>query len=673
MSNMAAVTIQNVSKEFGPQIVLENVSLELQAGEVAGLVGANGSGKTTLFRMIVGEYPPDQGTITCARGVELGYLQQEPELDISRTLYDEVGSVFDDLLEMERRLHQMTDQMAARADDPDLHELMDRYERLNTRFIAAGGHTFETRMNEILGGLGFAPTQYALPLTVLSGGQKCRAALAKLLLRDSTFLLLDEPTNHLDIDAVRWLEKFLAGHHGGAVVISHDRYLLDRVCDRIIEVAHRRCASFPGNYSNYVQVKELRALTQQRQFEKDAEFIRKEKEFIAKHMAGQRTKEAQGRRKRLERRMQAGEFVTETVRHSQRTKLSFQAAREGEGFVVRADELSMAFGAHTLFSKMDFQVQAGQRFGITGPNGTGKTTLLRLIMGTLKPTGGVLELDTSLRLGYYAQEHEGLDPEHTILQELRASSSTLTEASARSLLAQYLFRGDDVFKKLGDLSGGEQSRVRLAGLILSSPDVLILDEPTNHLDIPSREALEEALLAFGGTIIVVSHDRYFLDRIVDHLLVIRPEEQRVYGGNYSTYIEGVEQARAAAREKSKKQFDGPGGAAAGKKTSAGGKGSSTRDGSVKGSSSKAASGADDALPPEMPRIDTSAYDAWPVDRIEASIIEHEERLAALHEQFGDPAVVADPEALEDLKIELEGVQAELTVLEAAWEERDQAV
>ena len=542
---MAAITIQNVTKQFGTQVVLEGVSLDLHKGEIVGLVGANGAGKTTLFRVIAGEIPPDLGTVTRARGLDIGLLPQEPDLVSERTLRAEVASACAGLTALEGRLHERASQIAACTDEAGLADLMSSYERIDAQFIAAGGHTFEIRLNEVLGGLGFAPAEYDRPLSLLSGGQKCRAALAKLLLGDRSFLLLDEPTNHLDIDAVRWLEKFLAGHPGGAAIVSHDRYLLDRLCQRIVEIEHKKVTSYPGNYSNYVEVKSVRELTQQRQFEIDSEFIRKEQTFIAKNIYGQRTAEARGRRTRLKRRLAAGEFVTENPQTRRSIKLAFQKTGEHTGTILRCDDLSMRFSSDPLFTDLTFRVQAGQRLGITGPNGTGKTTLLRIILGELAPTGGQMALDAKLRAAYYAQAHQDLDPERTVVDDIRATFPEFGEHDARTLLARFLFHGNDVFKPLGLLSGGEQSRVRLAKLILQSADLLLLDEPTNHLDIPSLEALEEAVLEFPGTVIVVSHDRYFLDRIVDRLLVIRRDGHAVYDGNYSFYVEQIEKERTA--------------------------------------------------------------------------------------------------------------------------------
>lgn len=629
---MAAVTLQDVCRQFGTQIVLQGVSLELQTGQITGLVGDNGSGKTTLLRLINGELKPDTGTVTRERGLEVGYLKQEPETLPDQTLHDVVVSAFADVLELENKLHALSEEMAALHDDPRLPELMESYQRVSDRFVAAGGHTFETQVHEILGGLGFAPVDYAKPVSILSGGQKCRAALAKLLLSKGSFLLLDEPTNHLDIDAARWLEKFLAGHKGGAVVISHDRYLLDRVCDRIVDVDRTKVTSYPGNYSNFVETRELRNLTQQREFEKAAEFIRSEREFIAKHIAGQRTKEAQGRRTRLERRLKAGELTTEPPRKTRTAKIAFRETIAHTGIVLRADDLGMAFGDNVLFNGLTFQVHAGQNFGITGPNGCGKTTLLKTSLKQLAPTSGSIILDPKLRVGYYSQENVQLDSERTAVDEIRAACPGLSEPDARSLLARFLFTGDDVFKPLGRLSGGEQSRIRLLKLILDSPDILILDEPTNHLDIRSCGALEGALKEFPGTIVVVSHDRYFLDSLVDRLLVMRSDGCAVFEGNYSFYVEQIEKQRRPGKPSNRKKTRGR-----------------------------------NSLQPK--RSSPSSYDRLSIDKLEELVVKHETALAELHDRFGDPTIYKIPEMLAELQEQTEKLEQELAAVDAAWQER----
>jgi len=636
---MAAVAVQRVTKQFGTQVVLFETSCELNASETVGLVGANGVGKTTLFHLITRDLTPDTGTIICERGLQVGHLKQEPDITLDRTLHDEAGSAFTELLALERKLHALSEAMAESAEGDQLTELMDQYERTNARFITAGGHTFEKRLNEVLGGLGFAPSEYDLPMSALSGGQKCRAALAKLLLADRSFLLLDEPTNHLDIDAVRWLEKFLAGHRGGAVIISHDRYLLDRLCDRIVELDRGKLTSYSGNYSTYVNTKEVQRLTRQRQFDKDAEFIRKERAFIAKHLAGQRTKEAQGRRTRLERRLKAGEFVTDAPTSKREAKMAFSEAETGAGAILRCEGLRKAFDDKVLFDDLNFQILGGECFGITGPNGTGKTTLLRILVGEISADAGKAAFDPKLSHAYFAQEAKGLGGDCSILDEIRAFRPELSEHDTRTLLARYRFTGNDVFKPLGMLSGGEQSRVRLVKLILSSPDILILDEPTNHLDIASREALEEALLQFPGTIIVVSHDRYLLDRLCDRLLVMRRDGARAFAGNYSFYVEQIEREREAAKP----------GAKAGIKMAEKAKRKGRADG--------------------KPTKQASPYDHMTLEALEALVMQHEVALAALHERFGDPAVYQDPDALAELTEKSAEVARLVAEVDAVWQQR----
>ncbi len=638
---MGTINIQSVSKQFGGQTVLSDVSAELRSGEIVGVVGPNGAGKTTLFRLITGELKPDVGSVTISRGTGVGYLPQEPDVGLRNTLHDEVLSAFADVLAMERRLQELSERMAEHREGPKLEELMKQYDRVNARFIAAGGYSYETRLKEILGGLGFTEADRVLPVAALSGGQKCRAALAKLLLQDTSYLLLDEPTNHLDIDAVRWLEKFLAGHHGGAAIISHDRYLLDRLARRIIEVDRTRVTSYPGNYTNYAHVRRLRRLTQERQHEKDKAFIEKERIFVAKHLAGQRGREARGRRKRLGRRIEQGEFVLEKPVARQEIKLDFKTAVDQGRTIVHVEGASKRYDDKVLFEGLSLEVGAGQRLGITGPNGTGKTTLLRLILGEVPADAGRIEVDAQAAIGYYAQEGGDLDPDSTVLSEIMTARPNFSRLQARSFLARFLFTGDEVFKFVGKLSGGEQSRVRLAKLILAAPDVLILDEPTNHLDIPSREALEQALEEYAGTIMAVSHDRYFLDRIVRRLLVMRLGEQTHYNGGYSEYISYIE---------ARSDRDG---AAAGPRRRPGGKPARRRR-----------RPSQPTKPPERSR-----FDRLSLRELEAFIIECESRINTFAAKFADPVVYRDGAAVARLREEFDAIKRELAEAEAAWERR----
>jgi ATP-binding cassette subfamily F protein 3 len=639
---MGLIQLQNVTKEFGSLRVLDGISAEFHSGRITGIVGPNGAGKTTLFRLISGELDPDLGTVTKSRDLKVGYLTQDPTLRSDATLHDEVLSVFEGLLAIEQRMQRLSEEIAHQHESDGVGELMEQYDRLNAQFETAGGYAHEQRLEEVLGGLGFSIEDRKLPVSALSGGQKCRAALAKLLLQDHNMLLLDEPTNHLDIDAVRWLEKFLAGHRGGAVIISHDRYLMDRVTDRIVEVDKKRLTSYPGNYSNYIETKERNRLSAERQFSKDKDFITKERAFIAKHMAGQRTKEAQGRQKRLERRLRNGEFVTEVASKKRTVKFEFDEGGVLGGEVMRAEELAKSYDGKDLFRDMSFQIEAGQRLGITGPNGTGKSTLVKILQGLVPATGGSFEWNPKVSVAYFAQDAKALTGSHPLIREMQIIRPGITEGEARSHLARFNFIGDDAFKPLNVLSGGEQSRVRLIKLLEENPNVLVLDEPTNHLDIPSCEALEAALAEFPGTIIAVSHDRYFLDRLISHLLVIRPEGHRLIRGNYSDYAELMERRPSIWEQDADPSLVPGGNRKKSQATKAANKGNKKPD---------------------------SRYDVMSVEKIEGLVIECEERLAAANERFASPEVYRDPEQVAELREIIGALREELAELEKVWHER----
>lgn len=654
---MGTISIQSVAKQFGSQVVLRDASVELQSGETVGLVGPNGAGKTTIFRLIIRRFPPDLGTVTCSKGMDIGYLPQEPEVDLDATLHDEVLSAFADVLAIERKMEELAHAIAERHAGPEYESLLAQYEKAEAQFVAADGYAIETQLKEIVGGLGFTPEDLKLPMRALSGGQKCRAALAKLLLQDSTYLLLDEPTNHLDIDAARWLEKFLRSHHGGAAVISHDRYLLDRIADRIIEVDGGRVNSFPGNYTNYVETRELRRLTQERQYEKDQAFIAKERDYIARNIASKRTGVARGRRTHLERRLAAGEFTLARPGARKELKLDFSGAEQKDRTIFDAEGLAKKFGDKSLFHALSLRIASGERLGITGPNGTGKSTLLKILLGLLAADTGRVRVDPKASIGYYAQESHDLDPRRTILAEIQSVRQELTEQQARTILGRFLFSGDDVFKPVARLSGGEQSRVRLTKLILANPNVLVLDEPTNHLDIPSREALEEALDEFPGTIIAVSHDRYFLDRIVERLLVIRPEGSTQFRGGYTEYIE-AEDARAASerlaaeREAERQRAD-------------------ARRADRKAADRGGDSGRADARSKRRVGKEglKSRFDKLALDELEAFIATCETEIAEMTERFSEPVIARDRAALAELNSKIDVLKAELAEAEAAWYRR----
>jgi ATP-binding cassette subfamily F protein 3 len=664
---MAAIRIQDLFKQLGEKIVLDHVTLELHPNEITGLVGPNGAGKTTLFKLIAGKMQPDSGAVSIARSTQIGYLPQEPELPPRGTLHDAVASGFAELVALEHRMHELSERMAANHASDNLQELMDQYDKLTTRFEAAGGYVMEKRLGEVLAGLGIPERDYNLPVHALSGGQRCRAALGKLLLTENSYLLLDEPTNHLDLDAVSWLEGFLRNHQGGALLISHDRYLLDQLCSRILELNNGKIKSYSGNYSTYVQTKAIEAETLARQAEQDRAFIEKERDYINRFRAGQRARQAQGRLTRLERRLQAGEFVTEGPQQQKRMSLDFGDFEVRDVEMLKIKDLSKAYGEKRLFSGLDLVVRAGSCIGITGPNGSGKSTLLKILTGQETPDTGTVKWAGQCRFGYFAQDARGLDPNAKILEEIQASFPHLSESSVRAVLGHFLFTGNDCYKKIGSLSGGEQSRVRMLKLMLGKANTLLLDEPTNHLDIMSCEVLENALLEYPGTIFVISHDRYFLDRVVDHILVIRPEGHRLIKGNYTTYAElrakelAAQKAAEEAAAKQKQAEEKRRAAAEAERAAR------ERAAAEEAARNAAATGAAPAFTPQM--LKKSRFYKLTVEQIETEITKREQNIAATQSAFGDPANARDKAALAKLNDQLATLQAELAELMALWEVR----
>ncbi|MGD9315971.1 MAG: ABC-F family ATP-binding cassette domain-containing protein, partial [Anaerolineae bacterium] len=498
------------------------------------LVGRNGTGKTTLLRILLGQEKPTSGRVHRARGLRIGYLPQGATLEGNHSLWQEMMTVFESLQAMEARLQVLEAEMA----DPARAEAaLEAYAPLRDRFEHLGGYTYQDRTKHVLMGLGFPADEHDIPLSHLSGGQKTRAFLARLLLESPDLLLLDEPTNHLDLQAIEWLEGHLNSWEGTVVMVAHDRYFMDRTVRKVWEIAFGQLEIYTGNYSHYVQQRAERYERQSKKFRSQQQFIAKEEDYIRRYMAGQRSRQAKGRLKRLERFKR--DTALDKPREEHTISLSFQPPLRSGDKVVWSQDLIVGYDLDApLFFCPDLDLRRGECVALLGPNGSGKTTLLRTILGELEPLDGYARLGASLKPGYFAQVHTDLDPAKSILDTI-LEVKNLPLGEARNFLARFLFTGDDVFKPISDLSGGEQSRVALAKLVLLRANFLLLDEPTNHLDIASQEVLESVLDEFPGTIVLVTHDRYLVDRLATQLWIIDPGDQAldVFSGTWASYLE----------------------------------------------------------------------------------------------------------------------------------------
>jgi ATP-binding cassette, subfamily F, member 3 len=536
---MPIVSVIQVGKSFGAERIFAGVNFQINEQDRIGLVGPNGAGKSTLLNLLAGREEPDEGTIAIARNTRVGYLTQTTDFHPQNSLREEMLTVFAHVRDWEHELSELALELATPGaqDDSVLHEeLLERYDDLQTRFEHAGGYTYENRIDQVLDGLGFTHEQQEAPVAYLSGGQQTRAALAKLLLQEPDLLLLDEPTNHLDLAALEWLETYLASWKGAMVVVAHDRYFLDKIVARTIELAFGRIEEYPGNYTKYLRLREERVERRMREYEAQQAQIAHTEEFIRRYKAGQRSREARGRQKLLDR--------LERVERPQdfpEMHFEFSSMIDSGQVVLSTQKLVVGYlpsdqqGEPTVLVRVaDLELLRGDCVGLLGPNGAGKTTLLRTIIGEIPPINGQVYPGHNVRIGYYSQTHSGLNPHRTVVDEIR-QMSTMSEDGARGFLARFLFSGDDVFKPIGALSGGERSRVALAKLTLQGSNFLVLDEPTNHLDLQSRQFLEEVLGEFEGTLLFVSHDRYFIDSLATKVWVIEDGVLIPYMGNYTEY------------------------------------------------------------------------------------------------------------------------------------------
>jgi ATP-binding cassette subfamily F protein 3 len=533
MPPATVLTVNDLGKLFGPDEIFRNVSFQVADREHVALVGVNGAGKSTLLRIIAGMDTASEGEIAIARGARVAVLAQEPRFESDRTVRQEAQLAFDEALSALARMRELEGAMQSAGGDV-LEQLFAEYERLSLHFEVAGGFDVEHRTDEVLMGLGFSSEQMEEPVRTLSGGQKTRIALAKALLADPDLLLLDEPTNHLDLGMLDWLEGFLGSWRGAFVVVSHDRYFLDRVTSRTLDLSFGRLEDYPAPYGRYLTLRAERRARQRQEYEDQQELIARTEEFIRRYKAGQRSREARGRQTRLDRL----ERVDRPQEHAALTLHVQPTIRSGRE-VITATRLRVGYsgsgGERLLLSTPELRVERGDRVAIIGQNGSGKSTLLRTIVGELSPLSGRVGFGTNVKTGYYAQGHEGLPVDGSPLSIL-AASQPMSEEAARTYLARFLFRGDEVHRAVSALSGGERSRLALACLLVEGANLLILDEPTNHLDIQSRETLEEMLTAYDGTVVFVSHDRFFIDRVATRVWDIADGKLVPFIGNFSDAV-----------------------------------------------------------------------------------------------------------------------------------------
>ncbi len=523
--------LTDVHKSYGAQEVLRGATLQINPGEHVGLVGRNGAGKTTIFRLVDDEATPDRGEVVRARGLKLGLLSQHVHFEPGSTVHESALSAFGHLQQIEHQMHELEHRMAT--DGGDLEKVLARYSDLQHQFEREGGFEYSAKAEAILQGLGFDRETWAAETEKLSGGQTNRLGLARLLLAEPDVLLLDEPTNHLDVGAVEWLEEFLQTYASAFVIISHDRYFLDRACRRIIEIENGRATSYNGNYSDFLLERDERREARQRAYDNQQRLIAKAEEFIRRNLAGQKTKQAKSRRTMLQRLERI-----DAVRADQASgDFRLQEIERAGTQVLTVTDAAIGYPEKILARDISLILRRGECLGVIGPNGSGKTTFVRTVLGQIPPLAGELRWGAKVQIGYYAQQLEDLDDRNEIIMELRrVAPANATAGELRSFLAKFLFFGDDVYKRVHDLSGGEKGRLSLAKLIYSRRNVLVLDEPTNHLDIPSREALEEALAAYEGTIITISHDRYFLDRVATQILALDGAGNvEHYNGDYTEF------------------------------------------------------------------------------------------------------------------------------------------
>lgn len=638
------LSCQNISKAFVENQVLKNVSFHIEDHEKAAIVGINGAGKTTLLRIIVGEMTPDDGQVVLAKDKTLGYLAQNSTVDTSHTIYEELLSVKADLLRLEEKIRECENNMK-HAEGDALEDLMKQYTSLTHAFETGGGYLYRSELVGVLKGLGFTEDEFSKPVATLSGGQKTRVALGRLLLQNPDLIILDEPTNHLDMNSIAWLETYLLNYKGAVLIVSHDRYFLDRIAGKVIEIDQSKATTFMGNYSDYAVKKEqLRVaawnayMNQQREIKHQEEVIEKLKSFNREKSI----KRAESREKMLDK-IEVIEKPSE-VRTDMKLTLTPRILSGND--VLTVEHLSKSFDSHKLFTDVNFEIKRGEHVAIIGDNGSGKTTLLKILNGLIPADQGTFRLGSNVEIGYYDQEHHVLHSEKTLFEEISDDYPYLNNTQIRNVLAAFLFTGEDVFKRISDLSGGERGRVSLAKLVLSNANFLILDEPTNHLDIMSKEILEDALNGYEGTILYVSHDRYFINRTAHRILDLTEGQFVNYVGNYDYYLEKHDTVMAATLTSAPQSADADNADAA-----------KTVESEVKLDWK--------AQKEEQARLRKKEND---LKKCEEQIARLEARVSEIDTEMSDPAIGTQVAKLQELSKEQAACQEQLEKLYEQWEE-----
>lgn len=662
---MGVIQIKSLAKFFGIHRVFENVSAEIHPGDRIGLIGANGTGKTTLLRCLLELEEADAGEISRSEGETLGYVEQQAVFG-EGTLQEELTTAFADILSLQQRMHELEKKIETAAGD-ELDEQMKAYAHISQRFEAGGGYEYEQRLSRVASGLGFTEADLMKPATAFSGGQKTRIALAKALMRQPDYLFLDEPTNHLDLAMVEWLENYLANFRGGLLVISHDRYFLDQVTDTTWELEQGKLLRYQGGYSIYLEKKAALTLAAERAYDKQQEEIARTEEYIRRFKAGIKSKQARGRAKQLSR-LERLELSGGEARFD---FFQFNPLGDCAQRVLNIDRAAAGYGGELLFQDLSLLIRRGEGVALIGPNGAGKTTLLKAIIGELELKQGSVKVGSRVKIGYFAQQHENLHDEWRVIDEI-IQEFGVSEERARHYLGAFLFYGDDVFKLVGSLSGGERARLALLKLMLTGANFLILDEPTNHLDIPAKEAVEAALNAFPGTFLAVSHDRYFLDQVADRVLELSDGKLTDYPGNYSDYHHFLaKQAEALAREKeaASRTSTSSGGEPAGKSVDK----SSASTLAVSGSHGQNVS--KESISPTAPtevvpvaKSRTSRHAVTPVllEKLELSIREQEVMLRLKEQEINLPENQADLKRSKELYDEYKTMKEELDAAYEKW-------